>query len=73
MQTKVSVRATAAAFTRSHRFDVDVNGLRCSESFIKCVFVQLTQTLFSLQMNLKAPHPESSFLGKKQKQKKHYK
>lgn len=69
MQIKVNVRATAVALTRSHRFDfVDVNGLCCNESSIKCVFVQLTQTLFSLQMNLKAPLPESSFfLGKKKK------
>lgn len=66
MQIKVNVCATAGALTHSHQFDfVDVNGLCCNESSIKCVFVQLTQTLFPLQINLKAPLPESSFLEKK--------
>lgn len=65
MQIKVNVCATAVALTRSHQFDfVDVNGLCCNESSIKCVFVQLTQTLFPLQINLKAPLSESSFLEK---------
>lgn len=51
---------------RSHQLDfVDVNGLCCHESSIKCVFVQLTQTLFPLQINLEAPLPESSFLENK--------
>lgn len=65
MRIKVNVCATANALKHSHQFDfVDVNGLCCNESSIKCVFVQLTQTLFPLQINLKAPLPECSFLGK---------
>lgn len=66
MQIKVNVCATAGARMRSHQLDfVDVNGLCCHESSIKCVFVQLTQTLFPLQINLEAPLPESSFLENK--------
>lgn len=65
IQIKVNACAVAVALTRSHQFDsVDVNGLCCNESSIKCVFVQLTQTHFPLQINLKAPLPESSFLEK---------
>lgn len=63
MQIKVNVCAKAAALTRSYQFDfVDVNGLCCNESSIKCVFVQLSQALSPLQINLKAPLPENPLL-----------